>query len=759
MDKFKERSTRTYRQKQMLSKAELEARENVCIYDEPAFCTAACPLKLDGRAFVGKIQAGDFTSARAMLERIAPFPLILAGGCESPCTAACGLSEAGEGIDMSALERAAIKYGAPKVGRGMFKIKKSKTAAIIGADLFTLALAGELAAKSYPVTYFVEEQSAEALMANCAPFLNKEALTVETERLCGMDIDLKFGSSLDRSLFEQAKETYDILALSGESLKALISEAPDPVTLVCMESGVVAPTAEAASGTLAALYCAKRAALSVDRLSQGMAPTVSRGIEGPVTPRLYTNLSNVSPTKKVPQGEGYTREAAKEEAGRCTQCRCEECFKGCAYLAHYGKSPRALTREIYNNVSIIMGDHMMNKPINSCALCGQCAVTCPNGYDMADICHMARENMVATGKMPLAPHEFALYDMLFSNGEAFLARPQEKDKPSRYVFFPGCQTAALSPDTVAAAYKDLAARLPGGVALMLGCCGAIADWAGRYELLGETTEFLKSELAKLGDPELIAGCPNCKKTLEKTLGRKVLNIYEVLAGLGVSTKQPEEDRKVVLHDACGARGDPAMRAAVEKLAGNVGLKVKKAADSGDRTPCCGYGGLVMYANREVAHEMAEKCTELEGSYVTYCMNCKDRFAREGRETAHILELVYGIEPGSPPDISEKRKNRLKLKRDLLEECFHEHMEEEMTDFPLEFTPEARTLMDDRMILDSDVTQVLKAYRKTGEAVLDGDTGLLTARTRIGNVTFWVVFEENDGGYLIRRAYSHRMTVG
>ncbi|HWP80001.1 MAG TPA: 4Fe-4S dicluster domain-containing protein [Candidatus Acidoferrum sp.] len=758
MDKFQERSTRTYRQKQMLSKAELEAREKVCIYDEPAFCAAACPLKLDGRAFVAKMKEGDFTGGRAMLERIAPFPLILAGGCESPCAAACRLSEMGEGIGMSALERAAVKYGTPKGGRGMFKIKKSKKAAVLGGDLFTLALAGELAAKSYPVTFFVEEQNATALMARCAPFLDKEAQAAEAQRLCGMEIDLVYGSRLDGALFTRAKEAYDIACLSEEARKALLAEEPDPDTLVCAGAGVVAGTPEAAWGTLAALYSAKRAALSVDRLAQGMDPAASRGAEGPVVSRLYTDLSGAVPSKRVPEGEGYTPGEAKAEAGRCIQCRCEECFKGCAYLAHYGKSPKALTREIYNNVSIIMGDHTMNKPINSCALCGQCAVTCPHGYDMADICHMARENMVATGKMPLAPHEFALYDMLFSNGEAFLARPQEKDKPSKYVFFPGCQTAALSPATVAAAYRDLAARLPGGVALMLGCCGAIADWAGRYELLGETTEFLKNELAKLHDPELIAGCPTCKKTLEKTLGRKVLNIYEVLADLGVSPPQPEEGRSVVLHDACGARGDAAMRAAVEKIAGEVGLSVKKAADSGDRTPCCGYGGLVMYANREVAHEMAEKCTGLEGAYVTYCMNCKDRFAREGKESAHILELVYGIPPGQPPDISEKRKNRLQLKKDLLKACWGEQIEEEMTDFPLEITPQARALMDDRMILDADVIRVIKDYRKTGEAVFDGETGLLTARSRVGNVTFWAVFEERDGGYLVHRAYSHRMTV-
>ena len=61
----------------------------------------------------------------------------------------------------------------------------------------------------------------------------------------------------------------------------------------------------------------------------------------------------------------------------------------------------------------------MNKPMNSCSLCGQCTVTCPNGFDMSQVCKSARENMVSTDKMPLAPHEFALMDMLFSNSDAF----------------------------------------------------------------------------------------------------------------------------------------------------------------------------------------------------------------------------------------------------------------------------------------------------------------------------------------------------
>ena len=80
------------------------------------------------------------------------------------------------------------------------------------------------------------------------------------------------------------------------------------------------------------------------------------------------------------------------------------------------------------------------------------------------------------------------------------------------------------------------------------------------------------------------------------------------------------------------------------------------------------------------------------------------------------------------------------------------------DFRLEYTDEARELMDKRMILTDDVTEVMEYVAETGEAVLDEETGLLIARKRIGNVTFWVKFTEIDGGYLVHRAYSHRMNV-
>ena len=79
-------------------------------------------------------------------------------------------------------------------------------------------------------------------------------------------------------------------------------------------------------------------------------------------------------------------------------------------------------------------------------------------------------------------------------------------------------------------------------------------------------------------------------------------------------------------------------------------------------------------------------------------------------------------------------------------------------FTIEYTPEAEALMDDRMILKSDVAAVFQDLRRTGEAILDSETGLSVTRSRQGNVTFWVKYRETETGYRVFSAYSHRMKV-
>ena len=754
---FTERSTRVYKTKQLYSKEELAAREALCVHEQPAFCSAACPLRIDARSLTRLCAEGDFAAARAMLEQAVPFARILAAGCEAPCAAACRLNEAGaEGVNIPALERAAMRLGQPRTGRGLLKFKKKKTAAVFGAELFTLITAAGLAGKSYPTTLYTAEVSAAEIIARCAPFLCAEDAAAETVALEKLDLKIVYGCELTGAFIAEEKAGYDLVCVSRAAYSALGGGDTDPVTLYDETLGVLSRSGEDES-VVGAFYDARRAGVSADRLSQGMSPDISRGEEGPVTSTLYTDLSAVEPSRRVAETGVYTAGEAQREAGRCIQCECAECIKGCAWLRHYGKFPRVMTREIYNNVGIIMGDHMWNGAINSCALCKQCTVACPNGYDMAEICLSARRNMVATGKMSLAVHEFALYDQLFSNGEAFLCRAEPGFETCEYVFFPGCQAGAVAPEAVRRTYADLRARLPGGVGIILGCCGVISDWAGREELFSETHAQLQSALTSLGDPKIITACPTCTGALAP-LGECV-GIWDVLLDIGLPADAPHAVGEVTLHDACGARGDAHTRSAVRALAGELGCKIAEPEYSGVLARCCGYGGLAGYAKPEVAKEMTALALEdTDGLQLTYCMGCRDRYARAGAESTHILELIYGANAGDPPGISEKRRNRLELKRSLLREIWGECETMENPEFKLDITDEARALMEERMVLDTDVARVMQRYRESGEAVLENDTGLLVTRARLGNVTFWVKFTEDAAGYTVRRVYSHRMTI-
>ena len=759
MPKVRERgSTHVYKVNK-ISKEEVDSMVARCIYEEPPFCNAACPLKLDTRAMLKAAAAGDFKKALQLYEKATPFPLVLSAGCEAPCEAKCRLCERGEGLAIRAVEQAVARFGGPPRAGSVFRTKKKKTVAVIGSGLFALFLAGELEKKAYPTTVFCEQADAEGFLRAAAGFLDEAAFALELERLKKKDLQFVFGCKATAAFLEEKRPAFDVVCVSEAVFADLFpGAAVVPELMFCEGETLVTGSG---SGVMSAAHNAKKAALTVDRLAQNLDPANMRGQEDPFQSRLYTDLSEATDLTRVPAaGELYTREEAVREAGRCIQCHCEECMKSCAYLQHYKKYPGLLGREIYNNTQIIMGDHQLNKPMNACTLCGQCTVVCPNGFDMAHICASSRRNMVSTDKMPLAPHEFALMDMMFSNGEAFLARPQPGFTQCRYLFFPGCQAVAIAPETVKAAYQDLCSRLEGGVALMLGCCGAICDWAGRYEMQESTREFLLNELAKLGNPAIIAGCPTCRKELTESVGGEITGIWDILDKIGLPEGARGLDRPVALHDACGARGDAHTQEVIRRLAEKLGITLAETEDSGDRSPCCGYGGLTAYANPEVADEITQKALERsDAPFLSYCMACRDRFARQGRESRHLLELIYGTDAGAPPDISEKRYNRLTLKKELLWELWHEETAEMKLDYELHYTDEARQLMDSRMILTDDVIAVMNAYRENGEAILESETGLAVACLRIGNATFWVKFtEDGPDSYTVHRAYSHRMNV-
>ena len=727
-----------YRMKQAFGQEELHQREAVCTREEPPGCQAACPLHLDMRAVCGHEARGDFKKAAAVIRQTTPFLYLLARTCSAPCQKACTLSRLGEGVRVRDLELACALYGGPAGGSRFLIPRKNKKVLVAGDGIFALACCRELGKKGYEVHWHTACASFQAPLLELG--LSPEEAAADLSEFSTLRITREAAEKFSGETLEDWSCRADAFCVSPELVFGRLPE-----------NGFTGP---AGKETVWILAAARYAAMQADRYLQGASP---EGLEEPKVyeSRLHVTLDGITGSRAVTGQGALTREMAAEEAARCIQCQCLECVKGCVYLQEFKRNPRGAIREIYNNLSIVMGNHMANGLINACDECGQCKAACPEGFDYPDVCRIARRTMVETEKMPPSAHEFALLDQEFSNGEAFLARPQPGYETCRYLFFPGCQAAAVSPRTVEITYRRLREELEGGTGLLLGCCGAISRWAAREELLQEALEKIRAAWESMGRPEILCACPTCLKNLRELTSLPARGVWEVLLELGT---EPVTDQRVSIHDACGAREDGEIRAQIRRFAEALGCRVEEMPFAGELSPCCGYGGLVRYANPRMAEKKAAFASgRSEHRILTYCMACRDQFQRAGKDSIHILELACQVDPGPVPDLSLRRANRLKLKEKLQRELWKEEgrMEEML---PVIYMEGAREEMDQRMILESDVNAVLKAYESSGEAVEDPEKGWLAASLRLGNVTFWVKFTDTEGCYRVYGAYSHRMTV-
>jgi hypothetical protein len=335
------------------------------------------------------------------------------------------------------------------------------------------------------------------------------------------------------------------------------------------------------------------------------------------------------------------------------------------------------------------------------------------------------------------------------------------------LFFPGCQLSASDPGAVERAYAHLR-ETHGEVGLLLRCCGAPALWSGREELFAGSMASIAEQWRGLGSPPVATACPTCAKTLREHLPEaEVVPLWTLLSADGAGALAQAPDAPLAVHDPCAARRDPAQRADVRALLAAMGVDAVEPPDTGERTPCCGFGGLAADANPPLAAKVAaRRAAEVDEDYVTYCAMCRDMLARAGKPARHVLDLLLppdgGADPARPaPGHSERRENRAALKERLLADLWSEAgaPRPEHESVAVEFTPEAARIMEERRILVGDVQKTLLAARAGKTVLRNDDTGRLLATHRPVSVTYWVEYEERgEGPALVHNAWCHRMRV-
>lgn len=773
----------------MIGQDELRRLEDLCIQDCAPTCSAACPIHVDVRALAAAVGAGDFAGGLKLLARTLPFPRIISRVCDAPCQPACKRREAGDTIEIRALELACTEFGGAS-DKPRVLPKRGKTVAVVGGGLSGLTAAFDLARKGYAVSvYEARDRFGGRLLDFPEAVLPRRILCDELAIVESVFAEISLNAGLQPENLAALRRECDALYLAvgwpsnstfglSETEGGLV--AVDPVTFATSMEGVFAGGDMLRSGAerspIRAISDGRRAAISIDRYLQKVSLTASRINEGSYVTRLYTNTAGIPPLPAIPlsnPGAGYTREEAVAEARRCIQCECMECVKNCEYLRAYGRYPRKYLREIYNNLSIVKGERKSNQFINSCSLCGLCGEICPDDLDMGPIIKNARRVMVEQRRMPPSAHDFALRDMEFSNGDKFaLARPHPGCMSSDTVFFPGCQLAGSSPGHVIQAYAYLCEKL-GNVGLILRCCGAPADWAGRTDLFQTAMAEMRADLETLGAQRLIVACSTCYQMFKTNLPEiQLLSLWEVYAEHGLPQKPVSDAPGLTLpvlcvHDPCTTRYETQIQASARALIRQLGYAIEELPLGRERTECCGYGGVMWLANRPLSEAVVQRrIAESSLDYVTYCAMCRDFFASRGKPTLHLLDLIYEADPvakgkRSGPGFSHRHENRAHLKRRLLKEIWGEEMrvpENAYEAIRLLIASDVQARLEERLILVEDVQRVIEYAEQTGRKLFNPATGHLLAYYRPTAVTYWVEYAAEGDAFVIHNAYSHRMEI-
>lgn len=760
-----------------MDKRELEAMESRCTQEDMPLCQAACPLRVDVRTFMARMAAGDAAGGRKILERSMPLVNVLARICDHPCEEPCLRGRKGGALAIGRLERACVE-NSQEAGRSLFLPRKTGRAALLGGGLSALTTAFDLGKKGYGVTLYVREKGLGGRLLDIPEsVLPRDVLDRELDKMTRLGVHVEIAEAFDATLLDAVRTEYDAVyvELSETGLAGMfLSEEVDGVTLLTKYPGVFCGSRPEGNGfsPVREAACGRKAGISMDRHMSGVSLTVARDKEGIGATRLFTSVENVRSAPRVvchDPAVGYALEEAVAEAGRCLQCQCLECVKRCVFLERFQTYPKSCARHIYNNLSIVQGNHTENKMINSCTLCGLCTEICPQEFSMSELCLTTRQKMVDSGNMPPSAHEFALEDMEFSNGPEFaLMRAAPGEAACAHLFFPGCQLGGEPDGKVPEAYAFLRERLQGGVGLALGCCGVPALWAGRRERFEGILEAFRSQWAALGKPRIITSCASCQSVFaEYAPDMPAVSLWRVIAKEtclpGETICDPEN--RLAVHDPCTSRYDRESQMAVRAILGACGAAYDELPWSGPYTECCGFGGLVGNANPDLAWDMtARRAAESPLDYVTTCAMCRDRLARSGKRTYHLLDLLFpgsGGDPAERPDpgFSGRREERARLKRSLLATVWGEESgEAQAPAFNLDIAPAVRTRMEERRILAREAGDVIAFAEENGNKFHDLEKDSFLACLRPRRVTYWIEYRMEQGTAVVCNAYSHRMEI-
>lgn len=327
---------------------------------------------------------------------------------------------------------------------------------------------------------------------------------------------------------------------------------------------------------------------------------------------------------------------------------CGKCKEACPFLKNYG-TPKNI---ILDNAADVF----------LCANCRGCNYLCPQNLTPSEALLNLKNQLIKTGQLQEKTKlSIASANAFAIRGHKFPFSYYSKEETA---FWPGCSLQGTRPDVVKEILKILNTPIAGGsrkkVGLVLDCCFDPLFHNGDLDAVKSASERIKERLKKHGIKHLILGCTNCKKIFSLYMPEtKTEHILEALPETTSKPKHYRDLQDIYLHHPCPSyRFDHIRENANTRLSPFVTITSQPSGPL-----CCGLGGAAHALSEELSDKYTEKViSDAKGHpIVTYCMGCKNKYLKKGKDAYHILELLTDTKPLKQPVSSgHKWLNRLLL---------------------------------------------------------------------------------------------------